>query len=267
MAMLVYESETDRKNHLLFMRRDIKQTRMTRGAMLLHGSIELLFGLSGRSEVIIDGETIDITEGRVIFIKRFQRHNFNYLEGSKFYVVVISSNFFDGVNELNRLTFPTVMEKNESFEKIRALLDVCYSVRNTDSMAFKSGFVNLLISTMRENYPHTLDDVRADMSNVLVEILDYINGHFKEDISVTELSKHFGYSPNYFSTVFNKFVGMGFREYLNRRRMEEYTVLKKNFPEISSYKAAETCGFRNLSSFYDTVKKMKADSKIIDVEF
>jgi len=267
MAMLVYESETDRKNHLLFMRRDIKETRLTCGTPLFHGSIEILFGISGRSEVIIDGETVGITEGRIIFLKRFQRHNFNCIEGSKFYVVVISSNFFDGVNELSRLTFPTVMEKREGFEKIRALLDVCYSVRNTDSMAFKSGFVNLLISAMREYYPYTFDDVRADMSDVLVEILDYINGHFKEDISVADLSKRFGYSPNYFSTVFNKFVGMGFREYLNRRRMEEYTVLKKNNPELSSYKAAEMCGFRNLSSFYDIVKKMKEDSKIIDVEF
>ena len=267
MSELIYESETDRKDHLLFMRRDIKETRLTRGRLLIHGSIELLFGLSGRSEVIIDGEKIDITEGRIIFIKRFQRHNFNYLKDSKFYVVVISSNFFDGVNELNRLTFPTVMEKNEGFEKIRALLDVCYSVRNCDSMAFKSGFVNLLVSAMREYYPCTVDDVRADMSEFLVEILDYINGHYKEDISVSSLSKKFGYSPNYFSTVFNKFVGMGFREYLNRRRMEEYTVLRKNSPEISSYKAAEMCGFRNLSSFYDTVNKMKADSKIVDVEF
>ena len=196
MALLVYESETDRKNHLLFMRRDIKETRLTRGTQLFHGSIELLFGLGGRAEVIIDGEKVDITEGRIIFLKRFQKHNFNYLEGSKFYVVVISSEFFDGVNELSRLTFPTVMEKCEAFDKIRALLDVCYSVRNTDSMVFKSGFVNLLISTMREYYPYTFDDVRADMSDVLVEILDFINSHFKEDISVSDISKKFGYSLN-----------------------------------------------------------------------
>ena len=267
MAELIYERETDRKNHLLFMRRDIKSETLSRGRFFVHNSIELLFGLEGSADVFVDDNRYELTEGRIIFLRRFQKHTFNYNKGSKFYVVVISSNFFDGVNGLNRLVFPTVMEKNEGFEKIRALLDVCYSIRNCESMIFKSGFVNLLISAMKEYYPCSIDDNRADISDILVEILDYINKHYKDDISVSELAKRFGYSPNYFSTFFNRFVGMGFREYLNRRRMAEYTVLKKNSPELSSYKAAEMCGFRNLSSFYDTLSKMREDSKIVDVEF
>lgn len=267
MREIIYEAETDRKNHLLFMRRNIMDTRLSSGRMFFHGSVELLFGLKGKSDVFIDGERYDLTEGRIIFLKPFQHHNFSYLSGSMFYVVVISSDFFDGVNNLKHLVFPTVMERTESFERIKALLDTCYSVRNTDSMAFKSGFVNLLISVMCENYPHSFESEQGGIYNTLIDILDYINNNFQSDLTVSGIAKKFGYSSNYFSTLFNKHMKMSFREYLNRRRISEYTALRKSSPELPSYKAAEISGFRNLSSFYDTVNKMKADSNVIDYEF
>lgn len=267
MFRLVYESETDRKNHLLFAKRYIKGNYFTKGIPLFHGSIEFIFGLSGRSEIIIDEQKYDIEEGRIIFLNRFQKHNFNYLDGSQFYVVVISSDFFDGVNNLGRLSFPTVMEKTENFDKIKVLLDTCYSLGNMESMVFKTGFVNMLISVLCQNYPYTIENEQCGIYDVITEILTYVDENFRNDLSVSDVASKFGYSSNYFSTIFNKYLGMNFREYLNRRRMSEYTALRKENPKLSSCKAAELSGFRNLASFYYTSNKMKADSKIKDFEF
>ena len=262
-----YESAADRKEHVLFKKRIIvSESFHGRWSAMphFHNSIEIAFCVKGTSKVKINGKVYDMKEGTVVFIDHFERHQYNFKIGAEIFVVLVSASFFDTANNLKKLKFPTVMEKCDGFERIKNFLELSYSACDIDSMVYKIGFINMLVSLMMQTYPYELDNERAKIGEILIEVLKYINEHCTENISVSEIAKRFGYSPNYLSMLFNKYVEMSFREYLNRQRIAEYTELRKEQPELTSYKAAELCGFKSLSSFYDILKKMRADSDIID---
>ena len=68
-----------------------------------------------------------------------------------------------------------------------------------------------------------------ESSEVIAEIIRYINTHYKEEITVKILAQQFSYSENYISKVFNAFTGMNLREYVNRQRIREVLKIKNYF--------------------------------------
>ena len=62
----------------------------------------------------------------------------------------------------------------------------------------------------------------TDKGNMYIRTaLKYIMNHYGHSITLNDVAEEVGLSPNYFSTIFHKIVGMNFREYLNRVRVEE----------------------------------------------
>lgn len=267
MDSLWYEKEADRKEHLLFMRRNFREDVPTSGLPHIHNSVELVFGIKGASIVGVGDKYYEACPGRMIFINHFEPHTYQYKADSEFYVVVISSSFFDGANELKELFFPSVNEYCDGFVQIKNFLDISYMFRDVDSMSFKTGFVNMLVSILKSIYPHGHNSEGARINDVLLSTIKYVGEHCREDISVGSIAEKFGYSPNYLSTVFNKYMGMNFREYLNRCRLSEYIKLKKKSPDSAVWKLASQCGFYNMSTFYRALKSLQADSNIEDWEF
>jgi len=52
-------------------------------------------------------------------------------------------------------------------------------------------------------------------------LLDYIDEHYAEPISLTEMAKHFHFNPSYLSTFFAAHHHEGFKEHLNRVRIDK----------------------------------------------
>lgn len=79
----------------------------------------------------------------------------------------------------------------------------------------------------RENLPQKLKQISLSMMQTMPkdfrseEILQYIEEHYREDLSLTGISALFGFSPNYFSSLFKKKTGCNFVQYLTRRRIRE----------------------------------------------
>lgn len=76
----------------------------------------------------------------------------------------------------------------------------------------------------------------------------YIEGHYGEKLSLESISGHFYISPNYFSALFKKEMGMNFVEYLTNIRMREAQKLLAN-PRYSIAEIAEMTGYRDVSHF------------------
>ena len=49
---------------------------------------------------------------------------------------------------------------------------------------------------------------------IYAEVKNYINHHYSEDITLLELSKFAGYSPNYLNTLFRKHEHQSIHQYL-----------------------------------------------------
>lgn len=85
-------------------------------------------------------------------------------------------------------------------------------------------------------------------------LLDYIDKHYAEPISLTEMARHFHFNPSYLSSFFAAHHHEGFKEHLNRVRIDKAADLlrKRDIPisEISS-----RVGYGDHSYFCKVFKK------------
>lgn len=259
-----YESYSDRKDHLLFVKRSIDADKGYLNPPHIHASIEFFFGIKGESYVFVNDKRYALTPGKVMFINSFEAHRCDYMAGTECYVVNISPGYFNDINDLKQISFPTEMPPNEGFDKLRAFLDLNHSIADTASVLYNTGFVNTLSYLLTENYPASFNREQAKTNEILIKIVQYIDAHFKEDISIGMISRKFGYSPNYLSSIFNKYMSIGFRDHINRCRIAEFAQLKADDPDIPTYRAAELVGFKNLSTFYNALRRARSEPIHVD---
>jgi two-component system response regulator YesN len=101
-----------------------------------------------------------------------------------------------------------------------------------------------LIQTQRDNKNHI----------VMERCLQYIHRHLGEEISFEDLSKRFYFHPSYFSTLFKKYTGIPFTEYLTRLRIETaYSILRNSDKKV--YEVAQEVGYRDVKYFTKLFKK------------
>lgn len=83
----------------------------------------------------------------------------------------------------------------------------------------------------------------------LTKCIQYISEHLNEDLNITDLAKRYGYSPEYFSRMFKKYLGMAPIHYIINLRLENVLQLVDT-EHITILDAAYRSGFRSSSAFY-----------------
>lgn len=87
-------------------------------------------------------------------------------------------------------------------------------------------------------------------------IMEYIEKHFSEDISLSDIAKKFFISESYLAHLFKKETGMPLKQYiLQRRIMEAKKILTEN-PDIKVYAVANKVGFTDFALFNRAFKKI-----------
>ena len=84
--------------------------------------------------------------------------------------------------------------------------------------------------------------------------LQYIQMHFRENLTVSFLAKYVGLTPNYLSSAFHKAVGMTISEYVTGIRLDVSTKLLI-FTDLPITQICYDCGFGSLSNFMRIFKK------------
>lgn len=56
-------------------------------------------------------------------------------------------------------------------------------------------------------------------NNTLKKILHYINKHYNENLTLTSIAEHFGFSTSYITKLFRNFLGKGTVDYINDLRL------------------------------------------------
>jgi AraC-like DNA-binding protein len=251
-----YEKAADAKDYIKISKTSYMPEFNRLHVAHFHNSIELVFMTRGQCTLRINNEVRTLSEGNAAFIDSFDMHHYTQTRDCEYYVVIISSDFFDGENKLKNFAFSPFLPKTEGFDKILEFLRYSESLWAEAPPLFKFGFVNVLLGLMVKYYP--LEGVKRNkQSEALISALRYINENCVTDITLDGIAAKFGYTPNYFSTVFNRFTGMSFREYLNRCRVVEFDRLRKEKPDISVCEAANLSGFSSLNTFYRSYKKYK----------
>ncbi len=91
-------------------------------------------------------------------------------------------------------------------------------------------------------------------SNIVSQALEYIKNNFKRNISLEEMSQVLNISPYYFSKIFKKSVGINFKEYLIKLKIE-YAQKLLTQTDMPIKEIAYEIGFDDPNYFIKAFKK------------
>ncbi len=98
-------------------------------------------------------------------------------------------------------------------------------------------------------------ELTADKSSPIDQILQYINDHYSENITLDILETKFYMDKSYICRLFQKTMGISVINYLQYRRIMEAQQLLLN-SDLPIIDICMDCGFNNVQHFYRVFKKI-----------
>jgi len=115
--------------------------------------------------------------------------------------------------------------------------------------------LNLIIQISRVNSGSNREEALSDSNRNLANmLLVYLEGHFRKDITLKELSIRFHSSPSHLSRIFNKRIGMGIVDYINHLRIDAACKLLRTTDWTASQIASEV-GYEEIPYFFRRFKR------------
>lgn len=137
---------------------------------------------------------------------------------------------------------PDDIELRDADEYVRELSDIG-SLQNT--YAFMRNFAENVQKIICEDHY---------LSAQAKAILDYINIHYSESISLQETADYMGLSGTHISRILKKETGETFTTYINKIRIKESIKLLRS-GQYKVYEVADRVGYSNYAYFYQIFKK------------
>ena len=145
---------------------------------------------------------------------------------------------------------PAYESMKEIFDRIaRLYAEAAIGYELSLKALFLQAIVQLLPYSQKISSPDT-----GTPSDKLKQVLDYIEHHFSEAISVSELAKLCYFSDYHFMRFFKKHMNMTCVEYINNLRLEKAVELFEQ-GNSSILDVSLSVGFHNLSYFHRAFKK------------
>lgn len=224
-----------------------------------HKNVEFLFITKGTQHATVGGQKIVVEEGDILFIDSFEPHSFAKDEGVEGYILVLSLWYLDCFKKLfENQRFSRVMnDKSKNVEIFEFVSGWKKSYRKgrylEDAYDIYVNANNLFL--MIKNAYGMVTRQKKNNESVILDILNYLEKNYMEDVTVKEVAKTLGYTKEYCSQIFNFYMGESFRKYLNRLRVYKFQELYREKGSKSSIiHIAFECGFDSQSTFYRAYK-------------
>lgn len=169
------------------------------------------------------------------------------LLSSKHLSTILSSNFSK--------TFSLDAEAYQRVEKLLLLLK--HEYRQAGENCTNELFKCLLSTIFRATQDISQIVPYDNISNVAKGIL-YLETHFRENPSLSEVAEYSGFNPSYFSVLFHKVTGNTYTQRLNILRVTYSKKLLES--EMSIADICYASGFGTLSNFHNVFQKTEGMS-------
>ena len=168
-----------------------------------------------------------------------------HIEDTCLKVIDMMDNFMElcvyiGVGEMHE----EIEELSEAYEEAQAALN--------HSCLDRSNKLYFYIDEMRkEMFPVVSYDVKQQL---VKECMEYIEEHFQETMSVSDISREVGTSISYLSRIFKESTGETIIRTINNKRIEKAKAYLKE-TDMKVYEVADILGFENVTYFSRFFKK------------
>lgn len=144
-----------------------------------------------------------------------------------------------------RLVIPFVEE--EVLSIIDESIDIISQVSQSDNILSLVQFFRMVSCFTRNNARANLEEAKAN--HYVQEAIAYIEGHYADNISISDLAEALTIDRSYLYRIFKSDTGMSPKEYLNTYRINMARSLLAE-TDLSVSQIALSVGFVTFSSFY-----------------
>ena len=150
------------------------------------------------------------------------------------------------------------------FEYARAAIDsgvVSYLLKPTKINELKSALEKISSALSAKNLPSTEEETneilipKVECRAIVQEIINLVEEHYAENISLSEIAGMVHLNPKYMSTLFRKETGERFNVYLTRIRLQQAKKLLIAFPYLHIYEVAQKVGYENTKHFISVFRQ------------
>lgn len=156
---------------------------------------------------------------------------------------------FNIASLLGNMGFETKHLDKKKYETIKAI---------DEASGVQAALMNL--HSFIEQAQNCIDSRKNETSDVSMRrLLQYIEEHYAEPITLTEVAKHFHFNPSYLSNYFSMHNQMGFSEYLNKLRIKKAEEMLRH-ENLTISEIGSQVGYADHSYFCKVFKKYTGQS-------
>ena len=217
----------------------------------LHEYSELLYCKEGEGDVLINGATLHLLAGQMVWIPPNYVHGYRFGTDTTVICAVFSNDFIPLFFQSTEGRFFRVSPIDP--EELSTVLDIFPQLQRRDRFII-SGYLNLLCDKVLRQSDF---DNESHTDGVLYQkVISYVQTHYKENITLNQIAKHFGYNEKYLSHALYKLTGIHFRRLLAFYRIRHAKKLLENEPNMTVTVISAESGFGAINTFNRTFKEI-----------
>jgi AraC-like DNA-binding protein len=235
-----------------------------------HPEYEIIRILKGMFQMTIDGQTITAKKDDILFIQGGTLHG-GIPEDSIYECIVFDMRLLLSNNKICSKQIQQLMRHETSInlilpaelndlQKIADFLFATMREKKPGYEFFTQGAFYTMMGILFEHHAYRVNTAQPTVSSMQIkrfkDVLNYIEEHYTEQISLEDMAKVAGLSPRYFCRFFRKMTQCTPTEYLNYYRIECACEQLAEI-QISITDVALNCGFNDISYFIKAFHKAK----------
>lgn len=225
-----------------------------------HKSTEIIFLLSGSCSVTVNTQSFQLHEGDIFLVNSEIIHCYKTEPDCVHMILQFDLKKFPMVSDRCPVLYQvnsTLDPDNENYALLRSLLAELILVQEQPD--FNTGAIGILYQIFSHLIQHfAVSEIKIDSSERytprLMEVLDYVNDHYREGLTLSSVAEHFSFSVPYFSVFFKKNMGQTFMEYYNNLRLLRTTDALLFSDDTIEHLACQN-GFHDARAFVSLFKK------------
>lgn len=233
-----------------------------------HTFIELVYVASGAGTHYIGGRAYPVRRGDLVFINYGETHEMHTDSAFTYYNILVKPEFIsdnivssENIDDVFLLFLPDGQEPphtrpsrvrftGEERREVEGLIAAMYREYEAHaplSDVALNGYTRVLFAHLLRAL---LPEVAGRPKLLTEDVMNYLNAHFTEPLTLESLSDRCFYHPAYLGRVFRAVYGVGVKEYVRARRMEYAADLLRREPERPIEDIAAAAGYTNRARFY-----------------
>ena len=229
--------------------------------------IELVYVRSGEASFHVADHSFTAHAGDLVICESGQIHySDSYNTKNQLEFLIFDTNLISSRFQNPHFKNPLVTAEELKFYDLTNTLERIFSLVPDELQKKQPYYKDIITAAIRElwfllkrNLPREEkardNSRRSRMLEEFQELLDYIDGHYAEDLTLEFAASMMHFSPSHFSKTFKKLMGMNYVTYVSMVRIEQ-AIQKLGTDQHRMIDVALECGFTNIRSFNRVFKEI-----------